>query len=61
MYLRIHINMCHLTGNGSAAAPYIKAALRDVKAYRDSKNYRKIPIGYSAGEWVQLARVKQAF
>ena len=36
--------------NGSAAAPYVKAALRDVKAYRDSKNYRKIPIGYSAGQ-----------
>ena len=36
--------------NGSVAAPYVKAALRDVKAYRDSKNYRKVPIGYSAGE-----------
>ena len=23
--------------------------MRDVKAYRDSKNYRKIPVGYSAG------------
>ena len=44
------VNTFYLTGNGSAAAPYIKAALRDVKAYRDSKNYRKIPIGYSAGK-----------
>ncbi|KAI9737331.1 MAG: hypothetical protein M1834_009484 [Cirrosporium novae-zelandiae] len=34
--------------NGSSAAPYVKAAARDVKAYRDSKNYRKIPVGYSA-------------
>lgn len=34
----------------SGAAPYVKAAVRDVKAYRDSKNYRKIPIGYSAGQ-----------
>lgn len=55
------VNTFFLTGNGSAAAPYIKAALRDVKAYRDSKNYRKIPIGYSAGKRVQLARIKQAF
>lgn len=36
--------------NTSDAAPYLKAAVRDVKAYRDSKNYRKIPVGYSAGE-----------
>ena len=35
--------------NASVVAPYVKAAVRDVKAYRDSKNYRKVPIGYSAG------------
>ncbi|KAL9034691.1 MAG: hypothetical protein Q9214_006931 [Letrouitia sp. 1 TL-2023] len=35
---------------GSPAAPYVKAAIRDVKAYRDSKKYRKIPIGYSAAD-----------
>ncbi|CAL8581598.1 hypothetical protein XPA_007287 [Xanthoria parietina] len=34
----------------SNAAPYVKAAVRDMKAYRDSKNYRKIPIGYSAAD-----------
>ena len=33
----------------STAAPYVRAAARDLKAYRDSKGYRKIPIGYSAG------------
>lgn len=38
-----------ILANGSTAAPYIKAAARDVKAYRDSKGYRAIPIGYSAG------------
>lgn len=38
-----------LTAETSGAAPYVKAAVRDIKAYRDSKNYRKIPIGYSAG------------
>lgn len=30
-------------------APYIKAAISDVKAYRDYKGYRKIPIGYRDG------------
>lgn len=38
------------TGNGSVAAPYVKAAARDLKAYRKSKNYRNIPIGYSAAD-----------
>lgn len=36
--------------NGTVAAPYVKAAGRDLKAYRDKKNYRKIPIGYSAAD-----------
>ncbi|KAF2278890.1 uncharacterized protein EI97DRAFT_456323 [Westerdykella ornata] len=36
--------------NGTVAAPYIKAAGRDMKAYRDSKAYRNIPIGYSAAD-----------
>lgn len=36
--------------NQSDAAPFVKAAIRDVKAYRDSKGYRKIPVGYSAGK-----------
>ena len=35
--------------NDSLAAPYIRAAARDLKAYRDAKGYRKLPIGYSAG------------
>ncbi|KAL8645793.1 MAG: hypothetical protein Q9226_007138 [Calogaya cf. arnoldii] len=38
------------TAEVSNAAPYVKAAIRDMKAYRDSKNYRKIPIGYSAAD-----------
>lgn len=38
------------TGNNSIAAPYVKAAARDMKAYRASKGYREIPVGYSAGE-----------
>lgn len=31
----------------SNVAPYIKAATADMKAYRDSKGYRPIPIGYA--------------
>ncbi|MCJ1336794.1 hypothetical protein MMC09_002072 [Bachmanniomyces sp. S44760] len=32
----------------SISAPYIKAAGRDIKAYRDGQNYRPIPVGYAA-------------
>lgn len=39
-----------VTGKGSLAMAYVKASTRDMKAYRDSKGYRKAPIGYSAGE-----------
>ncbi|KAL1306050.1 hypothetical protein AAFC00_004176 [Neodothiora populina] len=38
------------TGNNSVAAPYVKAAARDMKAYRNSKGYREIPVGYSAAD-----------
>ncbi|KAL8877744.1 MAG: hypothetical protein Q9198_004294 [Flavoplaca austrocitrina] len=38
------------TAEVSNAAPYVKAAVRDMKAYRDSKEYREIPIGYSAAD-----------
>lgn len=44
------------TADSSIAAPYVKAAARDMKAYRDKKGYRDIPVGYSAGEW-SLAQV----
>jgi hypothetical protein len=40
--------------NQSLAAPFIKSAARDLKAYRDSKNYRKIPVGYSATDIAEL-------
>jgi 1,3-beta-glucanosyltransferase GAS1 len=36
------------------AAPYIKAATRDIKAYRDARGYRKIPIGYNSADIVRL-------
>lgn len=41
--------------NGSWAAPYVKAAVRDVKAHIKSKNYnRPIYIGYSAADIASL-------
>lgn len=63
-----------LTSTGdSSAAPYVKAAARDMKAYRNSKGYRNIPVGYSAGmyrppanEWKKIQtdksqRISQRF
>lgn len=49
------------TANGSVTAPYIKAAARDMKAYRDSKNYRNIPIGYSAADIATLRPMLQNY
>ena len=40
--------------DGSIAAPYIKAATTDMKRYMASKNYRTVPIGYSAADILQL-------
>jgi hypothetical protein len=47
--------------NGSVTAPYIKAAARDLKAYRDSKGYRKIPVGYSAADIAELRPMLQNY
>ncbi|KAH8695449.1 putative 1,3-beta-glucanosyltransferase [Talaromyces proteolyticus] len=47
--------------NGSQAAPYVKAAARDVKAYRDSKGYRKIPVGYAAADIPSLRPMLQDY
>ncbi|KAH3970292.1 1,3-beta-glucanosyltransferase [Parastagonospora nodorum] len=49
------------TANGSVTAPYVKAAARDLKAYRDSKSYRKIPIGYSAADIASLRPMLQNY
>ena len=40
--------------DGSGAAPFIKAAVADLKAYRAAKNYRAVPIGYSAADIAEL-------
>ncbi|KAH6713517.1 Glucanosyltransferase-domain-containing protein [Leptodontidium sp. MPI-SDFR-AT-0119] len=47
--------------NQSLAAPYIKAAARDMKSYRDSKGYRKIPVGYSAADIAELRPMLQDY
>ncbi|KAI1498068.1 Glucanosyltransferase-domain-containing protein [Biscogniauxia marginata] len=47
--------------NQSLAAPFIKASCRDLKAYRDSKGYRKIPIGYSAADIAELRPMLQDY
>jgi hypothetical protein len=47
--------------NQSLAAPYIKAAARDLKAYRHSKGYRDIPVGYSAADIAELRPMLQNY
>jgi len=47
--------------NQSLAAPYIKAAARDLKAYRSSKGYREIPVGYSAADISELRPMLQNY
>lgn len=47
--------------NQSLAAPYIKAAARDLKAYRNSKGYREIPVGYSAADIAELRPMLQDY
>ncbi|KXX77407.1 hypothetical protein MMYC01_206065 [Madurella mycetomatis] len=40
--------------NSTVVAPSLKAAARDVRAYRDARGYRAIPLSYSAGEEEQF-------
>ncbi|KAH6656858.1 Glucanosyltransferase-domain-containing protein [Truncatella angustata] len=49
------------TNNQSIAAPFIKAAARDLKAHRKSKGYREIPIGYSAADIAELRPMLQDY
>ncbi|GFF32749.1 1,3-beta-glucanosyltransferase gel1 [Aspergillus udagawae] len=37
-------------GPSSSAAPYVKAVTRDLRQYIRSRNYRSIPVGYSAAD-----------
>lgn len=46
---------------GAAAAPYIKAAVRDMKAYRDAMGYRAIPIGYAGADVAAISPMLQYY
>lgn len=49
------------TKDDSPTAPYLKAAARDMKAYRDAQGYRKIPVGYSAADILELRPALQDY
>ncbi|PTB63866.1 glycoside hydrolase family 72 protein [Trichoderma citrinoviride] len=49
------------TKDDSPTAPYLKAAARDMKAYRDAQGYRDIPVGYSAADILQLRPMLQDY
>ncbi|KAL7933433.1 glycoside hydrolase family 72 protein [Trichoderma chlorosporum] len=49
------------TENDSPTAPYLKAAARDMKAYRDAQGYRDFAIGYSAADILQLRPMLQDY
>jgi len=49
------------TAEGAPAAPYVLAAARDIKAYRDHKGYREIPVGYSAADIADLRPMLQNY
>ena len=51
----------HITEEDSSAAPYLLAAATDMKKYRDSRGYRKIPIGYSATDTSALRPMLQDY
>ncbi|KAH9214863.1 Glucanosyltransferase-domain-containing protein [Leptodontidium sp. 2 PMI_412] len=46
---------------GSPSAPYIKAAVADMKSYLSAKGYRSIPIGYSAADIAELRPMLQNY
>jgi len=46
-------------GPSSAAAPYVKAVTRDMRAYIKARGYRQIPVGYSAAD-VDTNRLEMA-
>ena len=54
-------NEVHTTPEGSAAAPFVLAAARDIKEYRDHQGYRNIPVGYSAADIADLRPMLQNY
>ncbi len=51
----------HGIASDAGAAPYVLAAATDIKAYRDAKGYRKIPVGYSATDTAVLRPMLQDY
>lgn len=49
------------TPEASAAAPYVLAAARDIKSYRNENHYRQIPVGYSAADIAELRPMVQNY
>ncbi|TVY82929.1 1,3-beta-glucanosyltransferase gas2 [Lachnellula suecica] len=47
--------------SGSLTAPYLKAAVADMKSYMSAKKYRTIPIGYSAADIAELRPMLQNY
>lgn len=47
--------------DGAPSAPYVKAATTDMKSYMAAKNYRQIPIGYSAADIAELRPMLQNY
>ncbi|KAK1140826.1 hypothetical protein N8T08_009823 [Aspergillus melleus] len=47
--------------DNSAAAPYVLAAARDIKSYRNEKDYRQIPVGYAAADIAELRPMVQNY
>ncbi len=43
-------NEVTISSNNTAASPFVKAAVRDCKAYIKEKGYREIPVGYSSND-----------
>lgn len=39
---------------GTVASPYVKASVRDAKAFIKSQGYRAIPVGYSAADIAEI-------
>jgi len=49
------------SAGGSPTAPYLKAAVADMKSYMSTKKYRQIPIGYSAADIAELRPMLQNY
>ncbi|CUM62506.1 uncharacterized protein PRCAT00000057001 [Priceomyces carsonii] len=49
------------SNNSIGASPFVKAAIRDIKAYMKNKRYRKIPVGYAASDNADIRHVLSSY